>query len=47
MGKAIAVLIVLVLVFGFVWYLGYSMGRSSVADPYAAALITEVVGYGR
>lgn len=47
MGKAIAVMIGLVLVFGFVWFMGYSMGRSSVSSPYTAALLTEVVGHGR
>ncbi|WP_414122777.1 hypothetical protein [Corynebacterium nuruki] len=46
-GKMIAVLVAVAVVFGLVWFMGYSMGRSSVEVPYAALWVTEVICHGR
>lgn len=46
MGKAIMAGLVLLMVLGLVWGCGYSMGASSVDDPYAALTVAEVIGHG-
>lgn len=46
MGKAIMAGLVLLMVLGLVWGCGYSMGASSVDDPYAALATVEVIDRG-